>query len=75
MEMSVAYKIGVVSFPSHCTHLIQSLDDAPFASFKDNLQKGLLEFNLHKVARKMSKADFFEVFSLAYNQSLTCANI
>ena len=71
----MAYKIDVHSFPSHCTCLIQAHDGVPFASFKGNWQKGLLEFNLHKVVRKMSKADFFEVFTPAYYQSLTCANI
>ena len=75
MGMSVAYKIVMGSFPSHCTHLTQPLDDVPFASLKGNWQKGLLENNLHKVARKMSKADLFEVCTSAYHWSLTCANI
>ena len=35
----------VLCFPPHCTHLMQLLDDVPFASLKKNNQQEILDYN------------------------------
>ena len=55
MEYMQANNIKVCSFPPHCTHILQPLDDLPYAMLKRKFQKELLSFNLHVAGEKLSK--------------------
>ena len=46
MEYINAHNVEVCSFPPHCTHVLQPLDDIPFAHFKNEYQKELLIMNI-----------------------------
>ena len=45
LEYMKANRVEVCSFPPHCTHLMQLLDDVPFGSFKVEYQKNLMRIN------------------------------
>ena len=47
--------VEVCCFPPHCTHLLQPLDDVPFAHFKGCYQKELADWNLKHLGRKMTR--------------------
>ena len=38
MEFITAHNVEVCCFPPHCTHVLQPLDDVPFALFKVEYQ-------------------------------------
>ena len=46
MEYMQANNIEVCSFPPHCTHILQPLDELPYAMLKRKFQKELISFNL-----------------------------
>ena len=71
LEYMKANRVEVCSFPPHCTHLMQPLDDTPFGSFKIEYQKNLLRFNRLLYGQKMSKATFFRAFVPAYSSAMT----
>ena len=71
MEMMLENNVEVVSFPPHCTHILQPLDDAPFALFKSKWKEALLQVNLAKAGQKINKYDFFKVFVPAFTQAMT----
>ena len=52
--------VEVLCFPPHCTHLMQPLDDVPFAALKKNYQQEILDYNFRYSGRKISKVDFFK---------------
>ena len=49
MCIMLEHNVEVCSFPPHCTHVLQPLDDVPFAVLKQKYQKELLTYNF-KVA-------------------------
>ena len=53
--------IEVCSFPPHCTHILQPLDDLPYAMLKRKFQKELISFNLQVAGEKLLKQQFFSV--------------
>ena len=59
IEYMQANNIEVCSFPPHCTHILQPLDDLPYAMLKRKFQKELIPFNLQVVGEKLSKQQFF----------------
>ena len=71
MEYMKANNVEVCSFPPHCTHVLQPLDDVPFACFKNEYQKELLIMNRQLCGNCMNKTQFFRVFIPAYTQGLT----
>ena len=71
LEYMKANRVEVCSFPPHCTHLMQPLDDVPFGSFKIEYQKSLLRINRLIYGQKMSKATFFRAFVPAYSSAMT----
>ena len=71
LEYMKANRVEVCSFPPHCTHLMQPLDDVLFASFKVEYQKHLMRINHLLYGQKMSRSTFFRVFVLAYSTSMT----
>ena len=71
LEYMKANRVKVCSFPPHCTHLMQPLNDTPFGSFKIEYQKNLLRVNRILYGQKMSKATFFRAFVRAYSSAMT----
>ena len=45
MEFMRGHNVEVCCFPPHCTHVLQPLDDMPFALFKAEYQRQLLQIN------------------------------
>ena len=75
MQCMIRNDIEVMCLPPHCTHLLQPLDDVPFASLKTKWQAALVAFNLKTGARKMTKVDFFRNLIPAYIESISFATI
>ena len=71
LEYMKANRVEVCSFPPHCTHLMQPLDNSPFGSFKIEYQKSLLRINRLLYGQKMSKATFFRAFVPAYSTAMS----
>ena len=71
MEYMKADNVEVCSFPPYCTHVLQLLDDVPFARFKNEYQRELLIMNRQLCGNHMNKRQFFRVFIPAYTQGLT----
>ena len=67
--------VEVLCFPPHCTHLMQPLDDVPFAALKKSYQQEILDYNFRHSGRKISKVDFFRVLVPAFTRSITAKNI
>ena len=70
MRMMKENKVEVCGFPPHCTHLLQPLDDTPFASFKNEWQKQLMRLNNLLCGHRMSRQQFFRCFIPAYQTGL-----
>ena len=66
MEYMWANNVEVCSFPPHCTHVLQPLDDLPYAQLKQKFQKDLLSFNLEVAGEKLTKQQFFRVLLPAF---------
>lgn len=66
-----ANNIYVLALPPHTSHIIQALDNLPFAQFKINWQKMLRAYNLRHKGAPLSKRDFFIVFWPAWKHAMT----
>ena len=71
MRLMQANNVEVCSFPPHCTHLLQPLDDLPFASFKNFYNQALLELNYRLGGKKMSREQFFSILIPSYQAAMT----
>ena len=69
------HNIEVCAFPPHCTHVLQPLDDVPYAVMKKKYQQELLTFNFDVAGAKMNKAQFFRVLILAVTEAFKADNI
>ena len=63
--------IHVLALPSHTTHCLQPLDDIPFTNFKTAWYEGVRQYVRKSGAKKLSKAEFFDVFSPAWLKAIT----
>ena len=63
--------IHVLALPSYTTHCLQPLDDVPFANFKTAWYEGVRQYVRKSGAKKLSKAEFFDVFSPAWLKAIT----
>ena len=63
--------IHVLALPAHTTHCLQPLDDVPFANFKGAWYEGVRQYVRSSGAKKLSKAEFFCVFSPAWVKAIT----
>jgi hypothetical protein len=63
--------IQVAAFPPHTTHIIQPLDDVPFAGLKKKWQKTLLDLNRDTVARPLTKGEFLRTLEQIWAQTMT----
>ena len=76
MKSMIENNIVVLVLPSHTTHLIQPLDDAPFVGFKNEWYKNVCSFfAIPHCGKKISKAEFFSLFVPAWIKSVTVQSI
>ena len=64
-----------MALETHSSHYSQSLDKNPFSSFKMEFNNQMKKFNRTSGGRAIKKAEFFPVFNLAWNRSMTAENI
>ena len=74
-KLMIDNNIHVLAIPPHCSHIVQALDSTPFAQFKNNWERCLKKWNFENHARPLSKAEFFEVFDFAWDNSMTLEHI
>ena len=67
--------IKVMALEAHSSHYSQPLDKNPFSSFKMEFNNQMKKFNRTSGGRAITKAEFFPVFNLAWNRSMTADNI
>ena len=75
MRAMLENNIEVCSFPPHCTHVLQPLDDVPFAVLKAKYQKELLSHNFSVAGAKTNPMQLFRVLVPAFTQAFTPENI
>ena len=61
MQLMKKNNIEVCGFPPSCTHMLQPLDNVPFANFKRVYQRELLIMNRQLCGNRMGKQQFFRV--------------
>ena len=71
MEFMKGHNVEVCCFPPHCTHVLQPLDDIPFALFKAEYESQLLWINQLLSGHRMSRMQFFRVLVPAYATGMT----
>ena len=59
MEYMKSKNVEVCCFPPHCTHILQPLDDIPFALFKAEYQRQLMRVNRLMCGQRISRVTFF----------------
>ena len=59
----------------HTSHWGQPLDKNPLSAFKDAFNEGMPKFNRRVGGRGIQKSEFFPVFNLACEKSMTTKNI
>ena len=69
LEMMKTRNFAVMCFPAHTTHWLQAADKSFFRSFKHNWNKLGTEFVRKHGGQHLSKAEFFQVFTPAWNMS------
>ena len=57
-EAMRANGIEVLTIPPHTSHVLQPLDNVPFAQFKNNSEKNLHRYNTTHSGRSLNKIDF-----------------
>ena len=75
MKMMFDKYIKVMALEAHSSHYSQPLDKNQFSSFKMEFNKQMKKFNRTSGGRAITKAEFFPVFNLAWNRSMTADNI
>ena len=62
--------------PSHPTsHIVQALDSTPFAQFKKNWKRLLLDYNFEHHGQVVGKGDFFKLLVPAWRHAMTVSRI
>ena len=75
MKIMFNTDIKVMALEAHSSHYSQPLDKNPFSSFKMEFNNQMKKFNRALGGRAITKAEFFPVFNLAWNRSMTADNI
>ena len=68
-------KIVVLAFPAHTTHVMQPLDDVPFAQLKMAWYEAMWLHVRSVCAKKLSKGDFFKIFVPCWKKAIAVWNI
>ena len=71
MEYLKSKNVEVCCYPPHCTHILQPLDDIPFALFKAEYQRQLMRVNRLMCGQRISRVTFFRVLVPAYTGAMT----
>ena len=75
MKMMFDKDIKIMALEAHSSHYSQPLDKNPFSSFKMEFNNQMKKFNRASGCRAITKAEFFPVFNMAWNRSMTADNI
>ena len=75
MLMMKENNIKVLAFPPHVSHVLQPLGKVPFSSLKRWWNYNLGVYNQDHAGKKLSKAEWFEVFNPAWETVLTSKNV
>ena len=67
--------VEILTIPPHTSHLLQALDSVPFAQFKKWWEYHLMRYNNAHSGRSLTKPEFWEVFSPAWNSAMVPKNI
>ena len=67
-------KIVVLAFPAHTTHVMQPLNDVPFAQLKTTWYEAMQLHTRSVCAKKLSKGEFFKVFVPCWKKAITVRN-
>ena len=67
--------IVVLAFPAHTTHIMQPLNDVPFAQLKTEWYEAIRLHVKSVCAKKLSKGEFFKVFVPCLKKAITVWNI
>ena len=70
MEYMKARNVEVCCFPPHCIHILQPLNDTPFALFKCEYQRQLLWVNWILCGYRMSRVQFLKILVPAYTTAM-----
>ena len=70
IEYMKSKNVEVCCFPPHCTHILQPLDDTPFALFKAEFQRQLMRVNRLMCGQRISRVTFFRVLVPAYKAAM-----
>ena len=75
LQYMLSNKIQVMAIPAHCSHIVQPLDNVPFACFKRSWEKHLDNWNFQHLGALLNKANFFTVCNRAFYSSMSESNI
>ena len=75
MHMMLEHNVEVCSFPPHCTHVLQALDNVPYVVLKQKYQMELLTYNFKVAGAKMNPMQLFQVLVPAFTQAFSPDNI
>ena len=75
MKMMFDKDITVMALEAHSSYYSQPLDKNPFSSFKMEFNNQMKKFNRASGGSAITKAEFFPLFNLAWNRSMTADNI
>ena len=70
-----ANDVQIGSFPAHCTHYMQPLDDAPFGQLKRKWNHNLVAKMKETLGTKLKKPDWLRLISDTFNEAMTPATV
>ena len=62
LQYMLSNNIQVVDIPAYCSHIVQPLDNVPFACFKRSWEKHLDNWNFQHLGALLNNSTFFTVF-------------
>ena len=71
IEYMKSRNVEVCCFPPHCTHILQLLDNTPFALLKADYQRKLMHVNRLMCGQRISRVTFSRVLVPAYTAAMT----
>ena len=74
MQYMKAKNIEVCSFPPHCTHILQPLDDMPYGIMKAKYQKELINFNFDVAGKKINENAVLSRLSACLHKCIHTSN-
>ena len=75
LQYMLSNNIQVMAIPAHCSHIVQPLDNVPFACFKRSWEKHLDNWNFQHLGALLNNSNFFTVFNRAFYSAMSESNI